>query len=110
MTKHEMAHAIAVKTGVDQQTVRQIVQWTLDEITCAIVAERRLELREFGIFEIRMRKERIARNPRSGAVIFVPSKQKVFFKAGKKMEEKVNGGTKRLTNAAQFDHAISPPR
>src|SRR5471030_2212535 len=81
-----MVIEIAKKTNVEQQKVKQIVQLTLDSIVDILSTEKRIELRNFGVFEVRTRK---ARNPRTGAEVMVPSKQVVTFKAGKIMEEKI---------------------
>jgi nucleoid DNA-binding protein len=85
-----MVIEIAKKTNVEQQTVKQIVQLTLDSIVEILSTEKRIELRNFGVFEVRTRKARKARNPRTGQEVMVPSKQVVTFKAGKIMEEKIN--------------------
>ena len=84
-----MVIEIAKKTNVEQQKVKQIVQLTLDSIVEILSTEKRIELRNFGVFEVRTRKARKARNPRTGAEVMVPSKQVVTFKAGKIMEEKI---------------------
>src|SRR5471030_2722441 len=84
-----MVIEIAKKTNVEQQKVKQIVQLTLDSIVDILSTEKRIELRNFGVFEVRTRKARKARNPRTGAEVMVPSKQVVTFKAGKIMEEKI---------------------
>ena len=84
-----MVIEIAKKTSVEQQKVKQIVQLTLDSIVDILAAEKRIELRNFGVFEVRTRKARKARNPRTGAEVMVPSKQVVTFKAGKIMEERI---------------------
>ena len=89
MTKNDMVIEIAKKTNVEQQKVKQIVQLTLDSIVDILSTEKRIELRNFGVFEVRTRKARKARNPRTGAEVMVPSKQVVTFKAGKIMEEKI---------------------
>ncbi|HYF51118.1 MAG TPA: HU family DNA-binding protein [Planctomycetota bacterium] len=89
MTKNDMVIEIAKKTNVEQQKVKQIVQLTLDSIVEILSSEKRIELRNFGVFEVRTRKARKARNPRTGAEVMVPSKQVVTFKAGKIMEEKI---------------------
>lgn len=89
MTKNDMVIEIAKKTNVEQQKVKQVVQLTLDSIVEILSAEKRIELRNFGVFEVRTRKARKARNPRTGAEVMVPSKQVVTFKAGKIMEEKI---------------------
>ena len=84
-----MVIEIAKKTSVEQQKVKQIVQLTLDSIVGILATEKRIELRNFGVFEVRTRKARKARNPRTGAEVMVPSKQVVTFKAGKIMEERI---------------------
>ncbi len=61
MTKNDMVIAIAKKTDIEQQKVKQIVQLTLDGIIDILVAEQRIELRNFGVFEVRTRKARKAR-------------------------------------------------
>jgi len=89
VTKNDMVIEIAKKTNVEQQKVKQIVQLTLDSIVEILATEKRIELRNFGVFEVRTRKARKARNPRTGAEVMVPSKQVVTFKAGKIMEERI---------------------
>jgi len=84
-----MVIEIAKKTNVEQQKVKQIVQMTLDGIIRVLSTEKRIELRNFGVFEVRTRKARKARNPRTGEEVMVPSKQVVTFKAGKMMEERI---------------------
>lgn len=91
MTKNDMVIEIAKKTNVEQQKVKQIVQLTLDSIVEILSSEKRIELRNFGVFEVRTRKARKARNPRTGAEVMVPSKQVVTFKSGKIMEERIEG-------------------
>ena len=89
MTKNDMVIEIAKKTSVEQQKVKQIVQMTLDGIIEVLATEKRIELRNFGVFEVRTRKARKARNPRTGDEVMVPCKQVVTFKAGKIMEERI---------------------
>lgn len=89
VTKNDMVIEIAKKTGIEQQKVKQIVQMTLDGIIDILAVEQRIELRNFGVFEVRTRKARKARNPRTGEEVMVPSKKVVTFKAGKIMEERV---------------------
>ena len=90
VTKNDMVIEIAKKTNIEQQKVKQIVQLTLDSIIDILTAEGRIELRNFGVFEVRPRKARKARNPRTGAEVMVPSKKVVTFKAGKIMEERID--------------------
>jgi len=94
VTKNDMVIEIAKKTGIEQQKVKQVVQLTLDSIIDILTAEGRIELRNFGVFEVRTRKARKARNPRTGAEVMVASKKVVTFKAGKIMEERIDSSAK----------------
>ena len=91
MTKNDIALRIAKQTGMPHIKVLQIVQLTLDGITEVLVTEGRLELRNFGVYEVKVRKPRKARNPRTGEEVMVPSRKAVTFKAGKFMEDRLNG-------------------
>ena len=89
MTKKEMAKAIAEEMGLTQLQVQGVVRRVFDGITETLVREGRIELRNFGVFEIRQRKPRKARNPRTGEGVKVPAKRVVTFKPGREMEERV---------------------
>jgi integration host factor subunit beta len=89
MTKKEIARAIAEEVNLPQAVVTEIMQRLFDGIIDTLEKEGRIELRNFGIFEVRMRKPRKARNPRTGEKVTVPAKLVVGFKPGLEMEEKV---------------------
>ena len=89
MTKKEIVKKISEDIGLTQLKTKDIVQRTLDAIIHTLVSERRIELRNFGVFEVKKRAPRKARNPRTGDKVFVPSKNVVTFKPGKEMEELV---------------------
>ena len=89
MTKKEIVRTISEEIGLTQLQTKEIVQKTFDAIVKALVAERRIELRNFGVFEVKRRAPRKARNPRTGDKVFVPEKYVVTFKPGKEMEERV---------------------
>jgi nucleoid DNA-binding protein len=89
MTKKDIAKAIAEKTGLSQLQTTAIVQGTFDAIVNALMISRRIELRGFGVFEVKKRAARKARNPRTGEKVFVPERFVVTFKSGKEMEERV---------------------
>jgi integration host factor subunit beta len=93
MTKKEMAHAIAEETKLTQTLVQEIIQRVFDGIIDTLEKERRIELRNFGVFEVKKRKPRKARNPRTGVKVMVPAKLVVTFKPGLEMEEKVKDET-----------------
>ena len=97
MTKRDMAKTIAEKQGIPCTEVTTIVQQVLDGIIETLVSEGRLELRNFGVFEVKKRRARKARNPRTGEEVFVPEKTVVTFKAGRELEARVN-------QSAQVNH------
>ena len=89
MTKKEIVKKISEDIGLTQLKTKDIVQRTLDAIILTLVSEGRIELRNFGVFEVKKRAPRKARNPRTGDKVYVPSKNVVTFKPGKEMEELV---------------------
>jgi len=78
-----------LKGNLTQLATKEIVQWTFDEIIKTLVKEGRIELRNFGVFEVKQRKPRKARNPRTGDRVDVAAKNVVTFQPGKEMEEQV---------------------
>jgi nucleoid DNA-binding protein len=89
VTKKEIVKKISEEIGLTQLKTKDIVQRTLDEIIRTLVQEGRIELRNFGVFEVKRRAPRKARNPRTGDKVYVPAKNVVTFKPGKEMEELV---------------------
>jgi len=89
VTKKEIVRTISEEIGLTQLQTKEIVQKTFDAIVDALVTERRIELRNFGVFEVKRRAPRKARNPRTGEKVFVDEKFVVTFKPGKEMEERV---------------------
>jgi nucleoid DNA-binding protein len=89
VTKKEIVKTISDEIGLTQLKTKEIVQKTFDAIVETLVEERRIELRNFGVFEVKQRAARKARNPRTGAKVNVPEKFVVTFKPGKEMEERV---------------------
>ena len=89
MTKKEIVKTIADRSKLTQLKTKEIVQWTFDAIVETLVTEGRIELRNFGVFEVKRRKPRRARNPRTNKPVEVEAKNVVTFQPGKVMEEKV---------------------
>ena len=89
MTKKEIVKTISEEIGLTQLKTKEIVQKTFDAIVETLVEEGRIELRNFGVFEVKKRAARKARNPRTGQRVDVPEKYVVTFKPGKEMEERV---------------------
>ena len=86
------SRAISEELGLTQLQAKQIVQKTFDAIVNTLVEEGRVELRNFGVFEVRWRKARTARNPRTGEKVMVPERCTVTFKPGQAMEQRVADG------------------
>ncbi len=100
MTKKEIVKTISDEIGLTQLKTKEIVQKTFDAIVETLVEERRIELRNFGVFEVKKRAARKARNPRTGAKVYVPEKFVVTFKPGKEMEERVRELERQAAAAA----------
>ena len=89
MTKKDIVRTISDEVGLTQQQTKKIVQRTFDSIIDTLVREGRIELRNFGVFEVKSRAARRARNPKTGDEVIVPEKHVVTFKPGKYMESRV---------------------
>jgi len=89
VTKKEIVKTISEEIGLTQLKTKDIVQKTFDAIIDTLVEDKRIELRNFGVFEVKKRAARKARNPRTGEKVFVQEKFVVTFKPGKEMEERV---------------------
>ncbi len=97
LTKRDLVMRISSETGLDQQQVATVVQKTLDCITEALGKGDKVELRNFGVFEVRIRKGRIGRNPSVPTVnVPIPQRAIVKFKMGKKMGDQVLKLTPKL--------------
>lgn len=90
MTKRDLVVRISSETQLIQQQVLDVVQRTLDYIAEAVAKGETVELRNFGVFEVKIRKARIGRNPNSPeADVRIPPRAVVKFKPGKEMRESV---------------------
>ena len=90
VTKKEIVKHISEEVGLTQLKTKEIVQKTFEAIIETLIHERRIELRNFGVFEVKQRKARQARNPKTSEPVYVASKLVVTFKPGKEMEERVS--------------------
>ena len=90
MTKRDLVVLISEETGMVQQQVLDVVQKTLDHVCDALADGRNVELRNFGVFEVKVRKARIGRNPNKPETdVPIPRRAVVKFKPGKEMREAV---------------------
>ena len=114
ITKKDLVRTIAERVDLPQLRTRELVQRTFEALIDMLVEHQRLELRNFGVFEIRTREARMARNPRTGERVPVPAKRVVTFKPGKEMEARVRDLERRSAapsgpTAPQPDAGPRPP-
>ena len=90
LTKRDLVIRISNETGLGQQQVFGVVQKTLDYISEALAKGDKVELRKFGVFEVKVRKARVGRNPNKPKIdVPIPARSTVKFKAGKEMRADV---------------------
>jgi nucleoid DNA-binding protein len=104
VTKKEIVRTISEELNLTQLKTKEIVQRTFDEIVATLVRDGRIELRNFGVFEVKSRAPRKARNPRTGDKVYVPAKNVVTFKPGKEMEERVRSMDSTKLAVVMADH------
>lgn len=91
LTKRELVVRISNETGMVQHQVLDVVQKTLDHITDALAKGDTVELRNFGVLEVKLTKPRVGRNPNQpGSSFVIPARAAVKFKSGKIMRQKVS--------------------
>ncbi len=89
MTKKDIVRRLAAEMNLDQSLTKKIVQRTLDMILETAIAEGRIELRNFGVFEVKRRAARKARNPKTNQQVNVPAKNVLSFQPGKNVANAV---------------------
>ncbi|MFT4552117.1 MAG: integration host factor subunit beta [Chlamydiales bacterium] len=114
VTKKKLIHTISQKKGIHPNDVRNVIQAFLDTMTEYLSNGDRLEFRDFGVFEVVERKQKIGRNPKDAAVpIVIPARSAVKFTPGKKMRQQVEAilkgeGDEPLVNADTNTHTYRP--
>jgi integration host factor subunit beta len=101
ITKKELIDRIAESSNSKRVQVKRVVQQFLDEIVAELGRGNRLEFRDFGVFETKLRKARKAQNPKTLEPVAVPEKRTVKFKVGRLMKQKLGD----MTGAAIDDEA-----
>ena len=91
VTKKELIDRIAEQNGVKRVLVKRILQDFLNEIVEELGHGNRLEFRDFGVFECKVRAARKAQNPKTMEKVFVPAKRTVKFKVGRLMKDRLIG-------------------
>lgn len=98
LTKRDLVVRISNETGMVQQDVLNVIQKTLDYLTESLAQGRTVELRNFGVFEIKLRKARVGRNPnKPESDVPIPPRAVVKFKPGKEMKASVAALSAKLT-------------
>ena len=92
---------VNLNPNIYQKDIIKIVDIFFKTISKAISKNDRVELRGFGVFDVKNREARIARNPKNGSIVAVPSKTTPFFRMGKGMKERLNKW--RLLNVFYID-------
>ncbi len=88
MTKKKLINSISQERGLHPNDVRHVIQSFLDKMTDSLASGDRLEFRDFGVFEVVVRKQKIGRNPKNASVpILIPARNAVKFTPGKKMRK-----------------------
>src|SRR5207244_4177295 len=106
VAKKELVKPIAERAGLTQLKTKDIDEQTFDAMVDTLIEVGRIELRNFGVFEVKLRKARKARNPRTGERVDVEPKMVVTFKPGKEMEEKVRAKGRLPSPEAQGDSVV----
>lgn len=101
ITKKELIDRIADSTSSRRVQVKKVIQQFLDEIISELGRGNRLEFRDFGVFETKLRKARRAQNPKTLQPVEVPEKRTVKFKVGRLMKQKLAA----MTGSAIDDEA-----
>jgi len=110
LTKRDLVTRISNETDVPQQQVLEVVQRTLDHISEALAKGDNVELRNFGVFEVKVRKARIGRNPNAPATdVPIPERSVVKFKAGKEMRAEVLKLAPEVILAKKKEKQQTPP-
>ena len=111
LTKRDIVVSISNQTGMVQHQVFEVVQRTLDHITDSLARNVAVELRNFGVFQPRLTKPRVGRNPNQpGSSFVIPPRATVKFKAGKIMRQRVEKLSRELKEAADRTNGASASR
>ena len=90
MIKQDIVDNVANATGLTKVEVEAVLNESFSAIITALSNNEKIELRGFGIFDVKDREARIARNPKNGSAVAVPAKKVPFFRMGKGMKERIN--------------------
>jgi nucleoid DNA-binding protein len=108
--KRDLVVRISNETGLVQQQVLDVVQKTLDYISSAVARGETVELRNFGVFEVKLRKARVGRNPNAPQTdVPIPPRAVVKFKPGKEMREAVMDNSEAINDQGENGTVVPMP-
>ena len=100
MTKQQLIERVAVAAGQSKTDVERMYEALIEQVSGALAAGEKVEMRGIGIFEAKETKARTGRNPSTGESIEIPAGRKAAFRPGKELKDRVSG-TRRETAAAE---------
>lgn len=109
VTKKELIDQIAEGTGQKRVVVKSVVQTFLNSIIVELGKGNRLEFRDFGVFEVKQRRARMAQNPKTLEPVEVPPKRTVKFKVGRLMKQTLSDADAADASALSFDNDGQAP-
>ncbi|HEV8051528.1 MAG TPA: HU family DNA-binding protein [Parachlamydiaceae bacterium] len=108
MTKKKLINSISQEKGIHPNDVRHVIQAFLDKMTDSLSDGDRLEFRDFGVFEVVERKQKIGRNPKKAAEpIIIPARNAVKFTPGKKMRKRIEIREKQVAKRDVKDRELA---
>ncbi|MFH0980012.1 MAG: HU family DNA-binding protein [Planctomycetota bacterium] len=108
VTKKELIDRIADKAGMRRNVVKRVIQEFLDEIIAELGQGSRLEFRDFGVFEAKVRAARVAQNPKTLERVPVPAKRTVKFKIGRLMKARLSDNSDKFDPATGLSYEPEP--
>jgi len=92
VTKKQLADQIAAEMGYTQIETKKVIEAFLEKLKKNLSGGNRVELRDFGVFSVKVRKSRLGRNPNKPAeVVTIPERRVVHFKVGREWKHRILG-------------------
>jgi len=86
LTKAQIVEQINEKLGLTKRDIAMVIDLFFEIIKEGLRNNEHIELRGFGTFEVKMREEREARNPKTGDSVTVPKRKVPYFRPGKELK------------------------
>jgi nucleoid DNA-binding protein len=108
ITKQDIITQVSAKTGIPQHRVTEVVQQTFDCMSQLLAEGRRIEIRNFGVFDVKVKKARMGRILATMQPVEIPSRAVVRFKPGKEMRQIVADRATAILSAIESSAAAAP--